>query len=115
VLGLVEAEWAPFAFMALIGMSNGLSTTLFGAIWPEVYGVGHLGAIRSLVVSASVMASAAGPGLTGLLIDRGVSYPGQLVAMGLYCLFVSLVLLYVSRRVRGRNLSMLEPSANPRP
>ena len=102
VLGFVAAPWAPFAFMALTGMSNGLSTTLFGAIWPEIYGLRHLGAIRSLVVSAGVLASAAGPGLTGYLIDAGVDYPAQILAMGGYCLLISFVMLYVSRRVRGR-------------
>lgn len=102
VLGFVTAPWAPFAFMAFTGMSNGLSTTLFGAIWPEIYGLRHLGAIRSLVVSAGVLASAAGPGLTGYLIDIGVDYPAQIVAMGVYCLLISFVMLYVSRRVRGR-------------
>lgn len=111
VLGLVEAEWAPFAFMALIGVSAGLSTTLFGIVWPEFYGTRHLGSIRSLVVSATVLASAAGPGLTGYLIDAGVSYPGQLVAMGIYCILVSGVLGFVSRRARAR-LSTPEASAN---
>ncbi len=102
VLGFVAAPWAPFAFMALTGMSNGLSTTLFGAIWPEIYGLRHLGSIRSLVVSVGVFATAAGPGLTGYLIDIGVDYPAQIVAMGVYCLLISFVMLYVSRRVRGR-------------
>lgn len=103
VLGVVAEPWAPFAFMALIGLSNGLSTTAFGAIWPEMYGIAHMGSIRAMAASATVFATAAGPGLTGYLIDRGVSYPGQLVAMGIYCGFASLVLLYVSRSVRGRN------------
>ncbi|MDP3897151.1 MAG: MFS transporter [Mesorhizobium sp.] len=103
LLGLGEAAWVPFAFMALVGLSNGLSTTLFGAILPEIYGLKHLGSIRALGVSASVLASAAGPGLTGYLIDAGVSYPGQLAAMGLYCGLASLVLLYVSVNVRRRN------------
>jgi len=102
LLGLIEAPWAPFAFMALIGMSNGLSTTLFSAVWPEVYGLKHLGSIRAVVVSAGVFASAAGPGLTGYLIDAGIFYPAQIVAMGCYCLLISLVMLYVSKRVRGR-------------
>lgn len=103
VLGGVAAPWVPFAFMALTGMSAGLSTTLFGAMWPEVYGLKHLGSIRAMGASAGVLASAAGPGLTGYLIDAGVSYPGQLIAMGAYCGFASLVLLYVSRAVRARN------------
>lgn len=105
VLGVVAAPWAPFAFMALVGMSNGLSTTLFGAVWPELYGLRHLGSIRALGAAAGVFASAAGPGLTGYLIDAGVSYPGQLVVMGLYCGLASLILLFVSRTARTRNRS----------
>jgi MFS family permease len=103
VLGTFDAWWTPFLFMALVGMSNGLSTTLFGAVWPEVYGLKHLGSIRALSVSAGVFASAAGPGLTGYLIDAGVYYPHQLVAMGLYCGFASGVLAFVARLVTRRN------------
>jgi MFS family permease len=106
VLGGMEAQWAAFAFMAFLCLSNGLSTTLFGAVWPEIYGLRHLGTIRALVVSASVLASAAGPGLTGFLIDEGVSYPAQILAMGAYCFGISLVLAYVSGRVRARSSAL---------
>jgi len=102
ILGGMEAQWSAFAFMAVLGLSNGLSTTLFGAVWPEIYGLKHLGSIRALVVSASVLASAAGPGLSGFLIDQGVSYPAQILAMGVYCFAISLVLVDVSRRVKAR-------------
>jgi MFS family permease len=116
VLGSFDAQWSAFAFMAMLGLSNGISSTLFGSIWPEIYGVRHLGAIRALTVAIMVFATAMGPGLTGFLIDRGVSYPAQIIAMGFYCLLISLVMLYVSRRVRGRaGLSILEPSATSRP
>lgn len=103
LLGLVPQQWVAFAFMALIGMSNGLSTTLFGAIWPEFYGLRHLGSIRALVVSAGVLGSAAGPGLTGYMIDAGISFPAILVAMGLYCFAATFILLHVARSVRTRN------------
>lgn len=102
ILGVLTAEWTPFLFMAFLGFSNGLSTTLFGAVWPEIYGLKHLGSIRALVFSAMVLASAGGPGITGYLIDRGISYPGQIVTMGLYCFAVSMLLFHVSRRVRAR-------------
>lgn len=102
ILAMLEASWVPFLFMAFLGFSNGLSTTLFGALWPEVYGMKHLGAIRALIFSAVVFASAAGPGITGFLIDRGVSYPGQLLTMGAYCLAVSVLLLPIARRLRAR-------------
>jgi MFS family permease len=115
VLGSFDAQWVIFAFMALLGVSNGISSTLFGALWPEIYGVRHLGAIRALTVAIMVFATAMGPGLTGYLIDRGVSYPAQIIAMGIYCLLISFVMLYVSRRARGRTvLPMLEPNATPR-
>jgi MFS family permease len=112
----IEAQWGAFLYMALVGVSNGLSTTLFGALWPEMYGTKHLGAIRSLIVSASVLASAAGPGLTGFLIDRGVPYVAQLVAMGAYCVCICFVMLYVSRTARGRaELQRSGMPLSPRP
>jgi sugar phosphate permease len=102
ILGFFDGQWSAFAFMALLGLSWGFSSTLFGALWPEIYGTKHLGSIRALAVAVMVFASAMGPGLTGLLIDLGVSYPGQIVAMGAYCFAISLVMLKVSRRVRAR-------------
>ncbi len=88
--------------MGLGSVGKNISTTLFGAVWPEIYGLKHLGSIRALVFSAMVLASAGGPGITGYLIDRGISYPGQIVTMGLYCFAVSMLLFHVSRRVRAR-------------
>lgn len=111
LLGLVDAQWGAFGFMALLGISNGLSTTLFGAVWPEVYGLKHLGSIRALIVSAGVFASAIGPGLTGFLIDGGVSYPAQIVAMAIYCFAISFVLLLASRRIRARSQEQAIPVA----
>jgi MFS family permease len=102
LLGTVEAQWVIFAFMALFGMSNGFSFTLFGALWPEIYGVRHLGAVRAVIVAIMVFSSAMGPGLCGLLIDWGVSFPAQIVAMGVYCGAISAVMMQVSRRLTAR-------------
>ncbi len=103
-LALVEAQWAAFAFMGLMGLSYGFSSTLFGAVWPEVYGLKHLGSIRALTVSIMVFATAAGPGLTGFLIDRGVPYTAQITTMGIYCFAASLLLVPVSRMLTARGL-----------
>jgi MFS family permease len=88
--------------MALLGISYGFSSTLFGALWPEIYGARHLGSIRSVTVAMMVFASALGPGLTGYLIDAGVPYSLQVYAMALYCLLAALALTLVSRHVRQR-------------
>ena len=102
VLGLVPDQWAIFVFFPLLGVSYGMSQTLFGALWPEVYGTRHLGAVRSSVVAMMVFATAAGPGLTGALIDAGIGLPRQLVVMAAYCVGVGAVLALVAARVRGR-------------
>jgi MFS family permease len=90
--------------MVLLGMSYGFSSTLFGAVWPEVYGTANLGSIRSGIVSAMVFATAAGPGLTGTLIDRGIPLPAQMAWFGVYCLAAALVVSFASLRLRARHL-----------
>ena len=100
VLGNFAAEWAIVPFFALLGFSYGLSQTLFGALWPELYGTAHLGAIRSVTVSMMVLATALGPAVTGTLIDFGVALPTQAYAMAAYCLVVSLVLGATVRTAR---------------
>lgn len=99
IAAFVTAPWAIFVFMALMGVSNGFSSTLSGAMWPEIYGTAHLGAIRSVVVATMVFASAAGPGLTGYLIDAEVDYDLQLAAMGLYAVAAAVGMWAVSARL----------------
>lgn len=115
VLGLFEAQWSVFAFMALLGVSYGFSSTLFGALWPEIYGLKHLGSIRAVMVAILVFATAMGPGLTGYLIDAGIALPAQVVAMGLYCLAMVVVMSLVTRRLQGRSLRWNHASDTSRP
>src|SRR5690606_16632841 len=101
----LTAPWAIFVFMGLMGVSYGVSSTLEGALWPEIYGTKHLGAVRSVAVAAMVFASALGPGLTGYLIDAGVDYSHQLATMGAYSLAAAALMWFVSRRLRHRSSS----------
>ncbi len=109
LLSVVDGQWGLFTFMALYGVTNGLSLTLFGATWPEIYGTAHLGAIRSAIMAILVVASAVGPALSGGLIDAGVTYPAQLAAMAAYCLGASALMFTVAPRLRSR------PVPNPVP
>lgn len=101
-LALIPAQYGIFVFMALLGLSYGLSSTLFGAIWPEIYGTLHLGGVRAITVAAMVFSSALGPGLSGVLIDLGVFYPTQIFSMGVYCLAASVLMLFVARKLNER-------------
>ncbi len=102
LLGWMDSATAIIIYMILHGISNGISNTLFGAIWPEVYGTRHLGAVRSLIMAAMVIASALGPGATGWLIDYGIDFDTQLIAMGVYCFITTLLMLMVSRLLYRR-------------
>lgn len=103
-LAYIEAEIGIFIFLGLVGVSYGFGSTLFGALWPEVYGTKHLGGVRSITMAAMVFASAMGPGVSGILIDLGVSYFTQFAYMGFYCLAASIILLFVSRKLKTRAL-----------
>lgn len=101
-LGLLEDQWSAFLFMALLGLAYGFSSTLSGTIWPELYGTQHLGAIRAVIVALMVFCTAAGPGLTGWLIDQGVTLPTQMIFMGVYSLSACALMIFVSRTFQKR-------------
>ena len=92
-----------FIVMVLLGISYGISSTLFGSLWPEIYGLANLGAVRSVTVSVAVLATAAGPGLTGTLIDRGVDLPSQMSFFGLYCLLAAGAMTIASVKLKRRS------------
>lgn len=73
VLALSASPWVAAGFMTGLGVTAGLNPTVTGAMWAEVYGVLHLGAIRAMAQSVMVFGTAASPVLMGTLIDRGVS------------------------------------------
>ncbi len=102
VLSLVHIPAAAFVFMALLGISNGFTSSFSGALWPEIYGVRNIGSIRSVAVSLMVFASAAGPGVVGVLIDLKVAYDYQLLGMAVYCILVSILLLTAARAIVKR-------------
>lgn len=91
------AGW--FAALALIGLTQGMAGALWGALLPQVYGTHHLGAVRALATTVMVVSTAIGPGITGLLIDAGVSFPRQCLTLGLWCLALSLGAEAVRRRL----------------
>lgn len=102
IVGVVTPVWGVYAFMFLLGISSGLTSTLFGALWPEVYGLANLGGIRAITVSAMVLASALGPGITGALIDLGIPLTTQMLWMAGWCLVASIALALAARRVQSR-------------
>ncbi len=105
--GLLQPVWGVYVFMVLLGVSYGFTATLFGAVWPEIYGVANLGGIRSIIMAAMVFSTALGPGLTGVLIDAGIPLTTQMLAMGAWCVVACLVLAWAAPLIRARNAATL--------
>ena len=75
----------------LMGIAGGGQATVLAACWSELYGTRHIGAIKAAAAALMVAGSAIGPGLTGYLIDRGVSFEVQ--QLGIAALFVGTCLI----------------------
>jgi hypothetical protein len=94
--------WAILVYMAAMGASFGLYSAAFGAIWPELYGTRHLGAIKSAVTAMMVLCTALGPGISGWLIDAGVGFPSMVAAMGFYAVAAAMLMILAERFARQR-------------
>jgi MFS family permease len=69
VLGLVSDRLGALGFLVLAGISSGCIGPIVGALWAELYGVAHLGAIRGLASALTVLATGVSPVLFGAAID----------------------------------------------
>ncbi len=102
ILGLITPVWGVYVFMFLFGVSSGFTSTLLGALWPEVYGLANLGGIRAMIFSAVVLSTALGPGISGALIDRGIRLPTQILWLSAWCVVGCFVLALAARQVQRR-------------
>lgn len=73
VLAAFDAPVVMFVYLFLAGLSSGASFTVVGAVWAELYGVAHLGAIRALTSALMVFSTALAPVVMGRMIDAGIS------------------------------------------
>lgn len=89
MLAMTDARIAAPGFMILIGIGTGLCTIASNAIWPERYGVRHLGAIKAFAQSSMVLASGLSPVVFGLLIDRGLPFAAITVGSAAFCVVAS--------------------------
>lgn len=97
VVGFVPGVWAAPLYLGLAGLCIGTAGTLMGALWPELYGLRHLGAIRAMAHGAMVLGTAAGPVLIGLLLDAGLSLRTLAILMMAYVSVATLLVQPVGR------------------
>ena len=83
---------------ALMGLSGGIITVAFFAIWGDSFGKRHLGRIQGVAQMCTVLASALGP----LLLERGAvflhSYANTLMIAAPICVLLGLLVLTLRPR-----------------
>jgi predicted MFS family arabinose efflux permease len=72
VIAVFNNPFAVWLYMVLMGINIGIAHTSVSAMWAEMYGVKHLGAIRSLATAVGVFGTALGPVTMGSLMDWGL-------------------------------------------
>ena len=91
ILGTFSHPSAAFFYLAAAGLNAGLAVAIAGAIWAELYGVAHIGSIRSIATPAMVFSSAMSPVAFGWLIDAGVGLPAIVWTCLAYCIAASVL------------------------
>lgn len=64
-----QSLWTPGFSFFLFGLTVGSGGPIKSAIWAELYGVRHLGAIKSLFATLMILSTALSPALFGWIID----------------------------------------------
>lgn len=91
---LFSGNWTAYFFMILLGSSIGSGSPIISALWAEIYGTQHLGAIRALVSSLAVISTSASPILFGVLIDGGISGQTLFLCLVVYVLVAIIFSLF---------------------
>lgn len=84
-------------FLISIGITMGLSGTVKTSLIAELYGTEKMGAIRSVFTMFSVISTALGPLVVGLLMDAGVSF--EIIMAGIFA--ATLLIVLNSQRIRA--------------
>jgi MFS family permease len=103
-----------FLTLTGVGVSQGVMITMVGSLWPTLYGTRWIGGVKALATSMMVVSTAAGPGITGWLIDLGITFPEQTLYLSAWCLVMCVVFAFVAPRLT-RQLPEAPEAAPARP
>ena len=99
VLFSMTSSFSAYLFLALVGISNGLSNVLGTSTWAEIYGVKFIGSIKALTTAFMVFSTALGTAIFGALIDLGVNIQGISLIAGIYIVLSLLLLLIFKKKI----------------
>lgn len=75
----MDSTWTALIYLSFMGGSMGLASGTGSALWAELYGVRHLGAIKSLGSSMAIFGTALSPALFGWILGAGIGFEWILI------------------------------------
>ena len=87
--GFAGLAWAPTLGWAvpavvLLAVTMGAMNAAPVAMWAELFGTRHIGAVKASAVAAMVLGTALGPWIVGVGVDAGRPFPAQMPWIALY-------------------------------
>jgi len=102
VVATLDQTWSAPLYFSLGGLTVGASGVLISAAWAETFGVRHLGAIRSLTSSLTVVSTALAPVLVGWLLDAGIDVSSIALGGAGLALLTNVLVLAPARELRRK-------------
>lgn len=99
-LAFADTLFAAGIGLIIFGVGQGMLATGTSSFWAEYFGTRHIGAIKSVVTALMVFGSAIGPGVSGALIDLGITFPEQMVPYAAFYLLAGAMAAYGVARYR---------------
>jgi MFS family permease len=111
LMWLIDSPLVAYGGLFLCGLTVGSAAPIKSSLWAELYGVAHLGAIKSLFATIIVVVTSISPLLFGWMVDRKheLTFLLSLSVMSLIttCLGVWAILLYKkSRPLMNQDLNL---------
>ena len=100
IIGFANHQLWFIPYMIILAIHWSMASNSTSAIWPELYGVGHLGAIKSMHFALAVMFSAFGPVIFGILIDLKFSIRNICLIAATYAILCNVVLVLTLRTAK---------------
>ena len=100
IIGFADHHLWFIPYMIILAIHWGMASNSTIAIWPQLYGVGHLGAIKSMHFALTVVFSAFGPVIFGILIDLDFSIRNICLLAATYAILCNVVLVLTLRTVK---------------
>jgi MFS family permease len=108
LLGYGDAPIVAHGYMVLAGTTAGLFYGVSTAVWAELYGTTHLGAIRAMTTGLMMVSAALGPPTLGWMIDFGFAVSTIMTVTAGYVL-LAIVLIQPALAVHRFNSKTTAP------